>query len=187
MIAFCQPPPPEERLPRVSRRQWYGAAIHEAGHAVACLVAGWELLEVAIGPEPCGKGQTSIGRCRPDIDHLRRPDARGAMLFPGDYQFRRAYCRYTLAGPTAEFCLLDEPPEKPCSDDMKYAKEDAETVFPGDAEYQRKFILLCGDDARLLVNEYAAEIQTVARALLRHGRLTGAEVNALVFPKELNR
>jgi len=179
MIAFRQPPPHKEPLPSVTGRQWYGAAIHEAGHAVACLVGGWQLQFVEVAVAKDGKGHR-VGRCHPDMDHLRTPDARGALLFPGDYQFRRAYCRYTLAGPTAEFLLLDDPPEKPCSDDMKYAKEDAETVFPGDPEYQAKFILLCGDDAARLVKRYCEEIKTVARALLERRHLTGRDVDRIL-------
>jgi len=181
MIAFCQPPPPEERLPRVSRRQWYGAAIHEAGHAVACLVAGWQLQFVEVATAKDGRGHR-VGRCRPDMDHLRRPDARGVLQFPNDYEFRLRYCTYTLSGPSAEFELLPEQdrPEKPCSDDVKYALEDAAVVFPDDPTYQRKFYQLAGHDAGRLVRRYSEEIETVARALVERRRLTGRDVDRLL-------
>jgi len=176
--ARCYSPAPTGRP--ISAATYWAAAIHESGHTLACLAAGWPLREVSIGPEPCGKGQTSIGRCRPAIDNLLRPDAGGKLRYPNDYRFRLRYCTYTLAGPSAEFVLLPDPPEKPCSDDMKYAKEDAETIFPGDAEYQKRFILVAGHDAARLVKRYCEEIKTVARALVERRRLTGRDVDRVL-------
>ena len=129
----------------------HATAFHEAGHAVVALALGGKIKSVEIGSEP-------LTHCL----HRRGTTHAAVVALAGGLAERRA-----------------EPWGLSWGDriDRQCAREVAERLAPADPLGQLQIFL---DQAEALLDRHWREVEAVAAALLRRGKLTGQEIDDLV-------
>lgn len=124
---------------------------HEAGHAIVAAALGCPITEVAIAPHP-----------RLRCWHRRHNPAEPAIV--------------ALAGNLAEQRACPWS----CWDafvDLQRALDAAEYLTPTDPLERLQIFL---DQAEAILDQHWPEVEAVARALLKHGRLTGEQVAGII-------
>jgi hypothetical protein len=123
-----------------------GTAVHEAGHAVAAVVFGWEVVRVCVA-DPSGD---VAGRCEVLLPEPATP---------------RKWIAFLLAGAVAEQTLTDRSGPWGDGQDRREAQEAALEAAGGNRTVAAKILADAEEYARELVIAHAAEIRTLAAAV----------------------
>ena len=140
-------------------------AYHEAGHAVACLVYGFAIKEVSIVRDAHSAGTVKTERLTEEVlkegneEELRN---RAIMLFAGEKAEER-FCAET----EQEYHWLNN------ASDILWIIDILKKLHPENKEERLRVRFELADSACDLVNERWAQIQAIARALLKCKTLSG--------------
>ncbi len=123
-----------------------GTAVHEAGHAVAAVVFGWEVVRVCV-TDP---RDDVAGRCEVCLPEPATP---------------RRWIAFLLAGAVAEQMLTDRVGPWGDEQDQREAKVAAIDAAGGNRILAAKILADAEQHARELVIRHAADIRTLAAAV----------------------
>lgn len=123
-----------------------GTAVHEAGHAVAAIVFGWEVVRVRVADPH----DDVAGRCEVRLPEPATP---------------RKWLVFLLAGAVAEQTLTDRTGPWGDDQDRRDAKVAALEAAGGNRTVAAKVMADAEERARELVVAHAADVRTLAAAV----------------------
>ena len=165
-------------------------AYHEAGHVVVASHLGWEIVDTILIPpkEPSVGYKFGEQGGRTRFSHYP-PTSKAERL-----QQIHIDMRITCAGRAAEARFLGQdrglitgkngvllpPSEILWDDDMVQATKLAEQAAGHDSQMQVERLAQADFEARRLVADRWGHVRTVAEALLKHQRMKGTEIQAIL-------
>jgi len=152
------------------------SALHEAGHAVACVMLGRAIRYVTMRGRPAEPGGAPVPRV---MVHPSFADAYGVRRRPGFY---RSCALIGIAGPMVECRNAGVAGFRRAASqaDLEQVVRYVDAVHQPDTDDERHQIIDgLAVEVEPLLDQWRDSIERVADELLRRGRLTHAEVTAL--------